>query len=48
MQRYLNRNGNSNVAYYEIGSTYIDVCFLELKRHIDIHTHRLDGIMWNK
>ena len=27
MQRYLNRNGNSNVAYYEIGNTYIDVCF---------------------
>lgn len=27
MQKYLNRNGNSNVECYEIGDTYIDVCF---------------------
>ena len=27
MQAYLNRNGNSNVKCYEIGNTYIDVCF---------------------
>lgn len=27
MQKYLNRNGNSNVECYEIGNTYIDVCF---------------------
>ena len=28
MQRYLNRNGNSGVESYEIGDTYIEVCFL--------------------
>ena len=27
MESYFNRNGNSNVEYYEIGDTYIDVCF---------------------
>ena len=35
MQKYFNRNGNSNVECYEIGDTYIDVCFFGPQKRID-------------
>ncbi len=48
MRAYLNRKGNSNVKCYEIGNTYIDVCFFGTPRRIDIPTPLRDEIMLKK
>ena len=49
METYQNVNGNSGIAGYEIGDTYIEVEFADTERvYIAILTKVPDGRMWRR